>query len=77
MQSAIHTLVRFATEHIEERSYTEQVEIYEAVGKLLPSKADRIAAARLAFAIRETAKLQLEFTRLLNSSTNVSTSDHV
>lgn len=63
---AFNTLLRFATENIEARPPNEQAEIYEALSQLLPQREDRITAARLAFSIRETAKMQLDFTRLLN-----------
>lgn len=63
--ASIKTLVRFAAENIERRPPQEQAEIYEALATLLPTKHERLAAARVAFAIRETAKLQMEFSKLV------------
>lgn len=63
--AAIETLVRFSTQHIEERPAIEQAEIYEALAEVLPTDATRLNAARLAFAIRETSTLQLDFHRQL------------
>lgn len=63
---ALNTIIRYATQHIEARTPVEQAEIYDALSQLLPQVADRLAAGRVAFAIRETTKLQLDFNRLLN-----------
>jgi hypothetical protein len=62
---AMNTIIRYATEDIEQRPASEQAEIYDALASLLPTREEQIRAGRVAFAIRETSKLQLEFTRLL------------
>jgi hypothetical protein len=64
-RQALKTLARFATENIDSRAPEIQIEIYEALAAALPNRHERIAAERLAFSIRETAKLQMEFTRII------------
>lgn len=63
--NAVLTLIRFATENIEARPATQQAEIYEAIAATLPDPQLALEAERVAFAIRETNKLQLDFTQML------------
>lgn len=65
--AALQTLIRFATENITARPPAVQAEIYEALAQVLADPLESIAAERLAFSIRETAKLQLDFLLKIDS----------
>lgn len=67
-EKAILKLIQVATEDIEARPIPTQVEIYDALAVLLPSEEERIAAARLAFALNETKSLQQGFNEGLHLS---------
>ncbi|HEX7861041.1 MAG TPA: hypothetical protein VF773_11980 [Verrucomicrobiae bacterium] len=69
--NALTTLIRFATDKIETRPPEQQAEIYDAISNLMIDPKESVAAERLAFAIRETAKLQLDFnSKLVGQTTN-------
>lgn len=72
---SLNTLVRYATDQIEMRPPLVQAEIYSALSDILPLPEDRTAAARLAFSIRETCALQMEFTRLIAAATETPPKD--
>lgn len=65
---AITTLARIALDKIELRPIGEQLEIYEALSQVMPSKADRKKAERIAWMLKEAASMQLEFTTLLKAA---------
>lgn len=65
--TALNTLIRYATENIAARAAAQQTEIYDAISSVLPDPLEALAAERLAFSIRETEKLQLDFLNLFKS----------
>jgi hypothetical protein len=65
--NSLTTLIRYATENIAARPAEQQAEIYEAISNVLADPLESVAAERLAFSIRETAKLQLDFVAKLTS----------
>jgi hypothetical protein len=71
---AIKTLARFAMDGIDLRPKETQIAIYEALAEALPQKVERLAARKLAFSMREAFQLQMEFDRLLTSSSHSPTS---
>jgi hypothetical protein len=64
---ALRLLAHFATENINSRPASVQVEIYEALSDTLPTQRERLSARHLAFSIKETAKLQMEFSVLVEN----------
>jgi hypothetical protein len=64
-KQAIATLAKYAVDKIDSRSHAERIEIYNALSLILPKKNDRLAARKLAFSFEETAKLQMEFTKII------------
>jgi hypothetical protein len=58
---ALNILARYATDKIETRPAREKTEIYYALSEVLPDHDSRMGAQRLAFAIQETDKLQIDF----------------
>lgn len=68
-------LSRIVTDNLHLRSPHEQAQVYEALAEILPSEKDKLAAQRVAFSIRETAKLQMDFLRVLITTPPPPTND--
>lgn len=68
-EEAIYKLAYHATQDLNRLDASSQIAIYEALACVLPTPAERINAQRIATNLRETAELQLEFTKLFASST--------
>lgn len=60
-KKALLTVSLLAAERNQERPVEKQIELYEALANVLPDPEQRMAAERLAFALRETHALQQRF----------------
>jgi hypothetical protein len=64
-QQAIRTVVDFVSGKLSNSSLAEQIKIYDALALAMPTKKERRQAERIAWTLREAAKMQLDFTKQL------------
>jgi len=64
-RQAIRKLGAFIQKKLAESSIEEQIELYNALGEVLPTKAEQQHAKQIAWVLTEAQKLQMDFTSQL------------
>lgn len=68
MSAKIRKLAEFVYLHMDGLSISRKIQLYELLSEIMPTRRERLKAAKAAWALRESEKAQLIFGDLLPKS---------